>query len=67
MWKIVKQDGKEVSRDVIHNSTYGKSNEIIMVGTACDNGTASGIVSGGIATQDGEKINAAISKARAME
>ena len=67
LWKIVKQDGKEVSRDVINNSTYSKSNEIIMVGTACDNGTASGIVSGAIATQDGEKINAAISKARAME
>lgn len=67
LWKIVKKDGKEVSRDVINNSTYQKSNEIIMVGTACDNGAASGIVSGAIATQDGTKINAAISKARAME
>ncbi len=67
LWKIVKQDGKEVSRDVINNSTYQKSNEIIMVGTASDNGRASGVVSGAIATQDGTKINEAISKARAME
>ncbi len=67
LWKIVKEDGKEVSRDVINESTYRKSDEIIKVGTACDNGAASGIVSGAIATQDGTKINAAISKARAME
>ena len=67
LWKIVKQDGKKVSRDVINNSTYQKSDEIILVGTASDNGTASGIVDGAIATQDGNKINAAISKAKAME
>lgn len=67
LWKIVKEDGKEVSRDVINESTYRKSNEIIKVGTASDNGAASGIVSGAIASQDGTKINAAISKARAME
>lgn len=67
LWKIVKEDGKEVSRDVINESTYKKSNEILMVGTACDNGAASGIVSSAIATQDGTKINEAISKARDME
>ena len=67
MWKIVKQDGKEVSRDIINESVYQKSNEIIVVGTASENGRASGIVSGAIETQDGAKINEAISKARAME
>lgn len=67
LWKIVKQDGKEVSRDVINESVYQKSDQIILVGTASDNGTASGIVSGAIATQDGSKINAAIEKAQALE
>lgn len=67
LWKIVKENGKEVSRDVVNESTYKKSNEIIKVGTACDNGAASGVVSGAIATQDGTKINEAISKARGME
>ena len=67
LWKIVKQDGKEVSRDIINESVYQKSNEIIVVGTASENGRASGIVSGAIETQDGAKINEAISKARAME
>lgn len=67
LWKIVRQDGKETSRKVINESVYQKSNEIIVVGTASDNGKASGIVSGAIATQDGTKINEAISKAKAME
>lgn len=67
LWKIVKEDGKEVSRDVINESVYQKSDQIILVGTASDNGTASGIVSGAIATQDGSKINAAIAKAQALE
>lgn len=67
LWKIVKEDGKEVSRDVINESTYKKSDEIVKVGTASDNGTASGIVSSAIATQDGTKINEAINKAREME
>lgn len=67
LWKIVKENGKEVSRDVINESVYQKSDEIILVGTASDNGTASGIVSGAIATQDGSRINAAIAKAQAME
>lgn len=67
LWKVVKQDGKEVSRDVVNESVYQKSDRIIKVGTASDNGTASGIVSGAIATQSGSKINAAISKAQALE
>ncbi len=36
LWKIVKQDGKEVSRDVINESEYQKSDLIIRVGTKTD-------------------------------
>lgn len=67
LWKIVKQDGKQVSRDVVNESTYQKSDEIIVVGTASENGAASGVVESAIATQDGTKINEAISKAKAMQ
>lgn len=67
LWKTVKKDGKKVSRDVVNESTYQKSDEIIVVGTASENAEASGIVQSAIATQDGEKINAAISKAQAMQ
>lgn len=67
LWKIVKENGKEVSRDVVNESSYQKSDTIVKVGTASDNGTASGIVETAIATQDGGKISAAINKAQAME
>lgn len=67
LWKIVKQDGKEVSREEINESYYQKSDEIIVVGTASDNPKASGLVSSAIASQDGSKINAAISEARELE
>lgn len=67
LWKIVKQDGKKVSRDIINESTYQKSDQILLVGTASENGAASGIVESAIATQDGDKINAAVKKAKAME
>lgn len=66
LWKIVKQDGKKVSRDVINESHYQKSDEIIVVGTAADNSEASALVRNAIATQDGEKVNTAISKARGL-
>lgn len=66
LWKTVKQDGKKVSREVINESRYQKSDEIIVVGTAADNGEATALVRNAIATQDGKKVNEAISKARGL-
>lgn len=66
LWKIIKQDGEKISRDVINESRYQKSDEIIVVGTASDNGEASALVRNAIATQDGEKVNEAIRKARGL-
>lgn len=66
LWKIVTQDGKEVSRDVINNSTYKKSDRVVKVGTKSDNPAASSLVSSAISTQDEGKINAAISQARSL-
>ena len=63
LWKIVYQDGEEVSRDVINSSKYEKSDQIIKIGTASDNSQASALVRSAIATQDQAKINEAISQA----
>lgn len=64
LWKIVYEDGKEVSRDVINNSTYQASEIKIMVGTASDNAKASAIVREAIKTQDQSKIWDAINEAK---
>lgn len=63
LWKIVYQDGVEVSRDVINTSSYAKSDQIIKVGTSSKNAQASALVRAAIATQDQTKINEAISQA----
>lgn len=67
LWKIVIQDGKQVSRKVINNSTYNKSDQVISVGTKSSNAQASAIVRNAIGSQDRSKINAAISQAQALE
>ena len=67
LWKIVYQDGKQVSRDVINNSTYEKSDQIIEIGTRTDNAQAKVLVQNAIATQDKGKIDAAISQAQSMQ
>jgi vancomycin resistance protein YoaR len=66
LWKIVYQDGEEVSRDVINSSTYAKSDQIIKVGTACDNSEASALVEAAVATQDSDQITTAIAEASAL-
>lgn len=66
LWKIVYQDGEEVSRDVINNSTYSPADVKIMVGVASDNAEASQIVANAIGTQDAGAIQEAIGRAQTM-
>lgn len=66
LWKVVYKDGAEVSRDVINNSTYEKSDQIIEVGTATDNAEAAELVRNAISTQDKAQIEAAVAKAKAL-
>ena len=63
LWKVVYQDGVEVSRDVINNSNYNVSNVVVSVGTATDNAEAAAAVRAAIATQDKGTIDAAIAQA----
>lgn len=66
LWKIVYEDGKEVSRDIFNNSSYAKSDEIIEVGTASSSSEATALVRNAINTQNESAILEAISKAGAM-
>lgn len=65
LWKVVYENGQEVSRDVFNNSTYSASPVTINVGTASDNAEASAIVRAAIASQDEGQINNAIAQAQA--
>lgn len=66
LWKVVYEDGKEVSKEQLNDSYYKKSDQIIEVGTKSDNPEASSLVKSAVATQDSAKINAAIAKASAI-
>ncbi len=59
LWKIVKENGKEVSRDVYNNSTYRVTNNTYVVGTQSDNPKAVAAMNEAIATQDMATISAA--------
>ena len=63
LWKIVYEDGVEVSREVFNTSHYERSDQIIEVGTASDNGAAVSALQSAIASQDESQIYAAISGA----
>jgi len=66
LWKVVYQDGEEISRDVCNNSSYSKEDTIIEVGILSDNADASLLVQNAIASQDESAIYAAISAASSV-
>lgn len=66
LWKIVYENGKQVSKDVINESTYSKADKTISVGVKTKNSSAAAIVKEAIASQDKAKIQAAISEASSM-
>lgn len=64
LWKVVKENGKEVSRKVFNKSTYNSSPLIVEVGIKTDNSEAAAVIKEAVATQNKEKVSAAISKAK---
>ena len=52
LWKIVKEDGEEVSREQVNKSTYKASPRTATVGTASADPNASAAVNAAIATQN---------------
>jgi len=67
LWKIICENGKEVSRDDINYSKYNKSDYIIKVGTKSEVSAATSLVKQAIATQDSAKIKQAIAEAKELE
>lgn len=59
LWKIVKENGVEVSREPYNSSTYNASPKIIVVGIKSDNKEAVAAMKAAIATKDEETIRAA--------
>ena len=55
-----------MGRKQINDSYYKKSDQIIEVGIKSDNPEASALVKNAVATQDKDKINAAIAQASAI-
>ncbi len=66
LWKVVYENGNEVSRDVINNSTYRASEVKVLVGTRSDNAEASQLVRNAIGSQDEEQIWGAINRAQEL-
>ena len=59
LWKIVKENGVEVSREPYNNSTYNASPRIIAVGIKSDNADAVAAVKAAIASGDEAAVRAA--------
>lgn len=64
LWKVVYENGVEVSRKVINNSTYAASAAVFHVGTASDNPQAAAIVGNAIASNNRDTIQNAIEEAK---
>ena len=60
LWKIIYQDGEQVSREEFNTSSYQKSDTIYEVGTNTDDADAAARLRDAIATQDEAQIYAAI-------
>ena len=66
LWKVVKENGVQVSKDIVNKSSYSASSGTYGVGTATDNAQAKSIVTSAISTQNEAKINEAIAQAKAV-
>ena len=59
LWKIVKENGVEISRDTYNNSTYNASPKIITVGIKSNNAEAVAAVKAAVATGDESAVRSA--------
>ena len=66
LWKVVYENGVEVSRKVVNNSTYAASAAVFHVGTATDNPQAAAIVGNAIPSNNRAAIEAAVNQAKAL-
>lgn len=60
LWKVVTEDGVEVSREIYNKSTYKSSPKIVNIGTASADPNVTAVVNAALATGDEATIYAAI-------
>lgn len=63
LWKIVREDGVEVSREAVNYSTYLASGKTVAVGTFSENEEISAKINAAVEAQDEAQINAVIAEA----
>ena len=62
LWKVVYEDGTEVSREAVNYSTYLASGKTVAVGTFSESEEASAMINAAIESQDETRINAVIAE-----
>ncbi len=66
LWKVVTENGVEVSRKVVNNSSYQSSTALWSVGIGTDHAQAKELLINAIETQDEAKIQEAITQAKEL-
>ena len=66
LWKVVTENGMEVSREQFNKSSYKSSPATYHVGIGSDNAEAAAIVNNAVKTQNEATIQAAIAQAQAL-
>lgn len=66
LWKIVYEDGKEVSREKVNSSSYRATTVTVKVGVKSDNSEAVKTVKAAIGSQNESTIKSAVSKAKSL-
>lgn len=67
LWKVVKENGVEVSREKINSSSYQMSPKTATVGTATDDPNVSGMIQAAIATSNISEVKNTIANIKAAQ
>ncbi|MBQ7839500.1 MAG: VanW family protein [Lachnospiraceae bacterium] len=67
LWKVVKQDGAEVSREVVNKSSYAMSPRTATVGTATNDPNISAMIQSAIATSNINEVKNTIANIKAAQ
>ena len=67
LWKVVYENGKEVSRTKVNSTSYMMSSTVYTVGTKSSNAEASAMVKNAVSSNDLATIKSAVSAAKALE
>lgn len=66
LWKVVYEDGKEVSREKVNSSSYRATTVTVKIGTKSEYADATSLISTAISSQNIDTIKSAISKANQL-